>query len=233
MGINVNIYTKHEKEELEKFLDYIKKNNSKNIAILIRHSIRYPAVNCDATKSHLTPEGKKLAFWYGTKLPKDRKIKIFHSPVKRCKQTAKYIKDGFESLGKNIESFEEKQFLDIAVINLDKFHEITRKLGPEKSIRKWLNKKIDMEILNDSKKVLKETLDGILNCIKKNAEEKYLYIYVDHDGQIFPIKEFILNLKHEETGWPDCLDGIIIIPQENNKLKIKWRKFEKIIDWKF
>ncbi|MFX1312627.1 MAG: histidine phosphatase family protein, partial [Promethearchaeota archaeon] len=68
--------------------------NSKNILIL-RHSQRYEPKLADLNwYMELTSQGRKMARLFGMKLPKRRTIRLFHSPVKRCKETAQEIHEG-------------------------------------------------------------------------------------------------------------------------------------------
>jgi len=217
------------KEKLKPFLDDIKKIKSNNIAIIIRHSIREDYSSSKRMHEFfLTEEGKKLAFWFGKNLPKDRKIRIFHSPIKRCKDTAFFIKEGIESNGHRVELVEEKKILDF-VTNCEKFELIIKKNPNVKFIEKWFGREIDRDIIDYPENCLKKQMNEIISYMKKQ-NERTLNIYISHDGNIFIIRDFILKVKSKEY-WPDFLEGIIF-SKEKNKIKLKWRNFEKIIDWK-
>jgi hypothetical protein len=47
----------------------------------------------------LTPQGHQIARIFGQKLPISRSIRLFHSVVERCKETAEDILEGFEDVG--------------------------------------------------------------------------------------------------------------------------------------
>ncbi|HDZ18044.1 hypothetical protein LCGC14_0950690 [marine sediment metagenome] len=74
------------------------------IILVLRHSHRNePAVNENVNKLRLTPQGHAIAKKFGESLPKDRFIKISHSIIWRCEETAENIHNGFRSIGGNSE----------------------------------------------------------------------------------------------------------------------------------
>lgn len=90
--------------------------NSRYILIL-RHSQRYEPKLADKNGSmELTAQGREIARLLGTKLPKDRSIRLFYSPVNRCKKTAKEIHEGFrECGGKSILKGESTAIFNIGI----------------------------------------------------------------------------------------------------------------------
>jgi len=228
MGIDMNEY----KKRLKPFLDDINKIKSDNVAILIRHSIRESHILGKIISQYLlTEEGKELAFWFGKNLPKDRKIRIFYSPVERCKQTAIFIKKGLQ-LNKNIkiESIEKKEYLD-TIVNNKEFDKLVKKYTCSKFVNKWINKEISNKIIKNPNISFYQMMNEIILSMKKQ-KEKSLDIYIAHDFNIFLIREFIFKNRNKNIEWPDYLDGIIISSENDNKIKLKWRKFEKIINLK-
>jgi len=78
-------------------------NNSSfdsNLILILRHSQRFePELSDENQNMELTPEGRSIARLFGMKLPKNRIIRLFHSPVNRCKETAEQIHAGFKEIG--------------------------------------------------------------------------------------------------------------------------------------
>jgi len=73
--------------------------NSK-IILVLRHSHRNNPTEFE--KMHelkLTPQGHQIANLFGQRLPPSRTIRLFHSVVERCQETAEDILTGFESVG--------------------------------------------------------------------------------------------------------------------------------------
>ncbi|MHA1233745.1 MAG: hypothetical protein ACTSQL_01510 [Promethearchaeota archaeon] len=73
--------------------------NSK-IILLLRHSHRNnPTASEKMHEMKLTPQGHQIATIFGQKLPISRSIRLFHSAVERCQETAEDILTGFGSVG--------------------------------------------------------------------------------------------------------------------------------------
>ena len=88
-------------EEPRNIIKNIKNPSFDSKAILmLRHSQRYEPKLTDVNQiMELTSQGRSIARLFGTKLPKNRKIRLFHSPVNRCKETAEQIHAGFREIG--------------------------------------------------------------------------------------------------------------------------------------
>jgi len=95
-----NAWSEHEwTREAQEILKGIKlfPENSK-IIVIVRHSHRLNAKDInDTPKMRLTPLGHDVAFQFGTLLPNNRPIRLFHSISPRCQETAEDILNGFEN----------------------------------------------------------------------------------------------------------------------------------------
>jgi hypothetical protein len=70
------------------------------LILILRHSQRFEPKLSDVNQNmELTQEGRSIARLFGMKLPKNRIIRLFHSPVNRCKETAEEIHVGFKEIG--------------------------------------------------------------------------------------------------------------------------------------
>ena len=99
MASNSNLWNEHEwTREARDILEGIKLfPKDSRIIMIIRHSYRLNAKNInDTPKMRLTPLGHEVAFQFGTLLPKNRPIRIFHSISPRCIETAEEIFKGFK-----------------------------------------------------------------------------------------------------------------------------------------
>ena len=69
-------------------------------AVMLRHAERFPIlVATDHTLVELTPNGAVAAEAFGARIDGFDCVRIFHSPVKRCRQTAESIARGVSSTG--------------------------------------------------------------------------------------------------------------------------------------
>ena len=70
------------------------------LILILRHSHRNePAPLENVNKLRLTPQGHVIAKKFGENLPKNRPIRLFHSIIWRCEETAENIHEGFQSIG--------------------------------------------------------------------------------------------------------------------------------------
>ena len=70
------------------------------IIMILRHSHRDELKPDEIQRDlKLTSQGHKAAKKFGEKLPKNRPIRLFHSIVERCQETANDIFAGFEKIG--------------------------------------------------------------------------------------------------------------------------------------
>ncbi|MHA2268081.1 MAG: histidine phosphatase family protein [Promethearchaeota archaeon] len=88
-------------EEARDIIENLKDASFKSKTILLlRHSQRYePSFDDENQYMELTAQGRSIARLLGTKLPKDRTIRLFHSPVNRCRETAEEIHAGVKEVG--------------------------------------------------------------------------------------------------------------------------------------
>ena len=73
------------------------------ITIIMRHSQRnepklVKESDLEGANMELTPLGEEIAKIFGNYLPKNRAVRLFHSPRSRCKVTAEKIYQGFIEL---------------------------------------------------------------------------------------------------------------------------------------
>jgi len=72
------------------------------IILILRHSHRNdPTELVKLHELRLTLQGHQVAKIFGKKLPSERAIRLYHSPVGRCQETAEDILTGFEEVGGN------------------------------------------------------------------------------------------------------------------------------------
>lgn len=70
------------------------------ITLILRHSHRNePKPKENVNKLRLTPQGHAIAEKFGESLPVSRPIRLFHSIIWRCEETAENIHAGFKKIG--------------------------------------------------------------------------------------------------------------------------------------
>lgn len=190
----------------------------KKIAAMIRHSDRFYATEPVMEPfMGLNENGKTYAYDMGTQLRLEYPPKLCSSLMARCVETAYLIDKGFTkqhgiSPGHNcmdadLFAFYIKDFVKA-------ISHVTR-TGTHPFLRSWFNKELGQDVMQDPL----ETTDRIIGFMLKTLnqlEENQVAICVSHDWNVFPIKEFKLNLPHEEYGDIGYLDGVIFF-EKNGK----------------
>ncbi|MHA1192604.1 MAG: hypothetical protein ACTSP9_09955 [Promethearchaeota archaeon] len=165
--------------------------NSK-IILVLRHSHRNePKGEEKLHKLKLTDLGHAMAKKFGEGLPKDRTIRLFHSIVWRCQETAEDILDGFERMsgrGK-IKGVIEPLFFAGTAPNF--FIEIFKNGSPIRFLYQW----------------------GL-----KSAPEKSIDIHVTHDIFLIALRYGWFGLPPTKE-WVPFLGGFAFI-MRNNKITL-------------
>lgn len=74
------------------------------VAAVMRHAARHPIANpAEPTLAEITADGAKAATGLGARLTGFDRLRLFHSPVKRCGQTAECIAQGAAQAGLAVE----------------------------------------------------------------------------------------------------------------------------------
>lgn len=222
MGEKNDIY------HLSKKIHCYSRNNS--IAVVLRHSIREEII--DARISHeisLTNKGKKLAFEFGTLLPADRRILIFHSPVPRCKETGELILKGVKNNNAHGLIIGERNLLGCPfMLKPDLALGMVNSLGGPDFIKEWLNGRIDQTIMEPSFKARNEIIHSIVQCGEENNTTD-INIHISHDWNVILLMTMLYDLKFETFHWPDYMEGVII-KFGNEQITIYFRDREKTFE---
>jgi hypothetical protein len=178
------------------------------VALLIRHAERFPLNDMrEAIKPLLTEKGKKDAFDLGLELLSFCPVKIFHSPVERCRQTAEGISIGITS--GNYESTISGPLFDLGgpyiLGNWEELLSSVDEFGQLGFIRKWFNDELPtthIMSLKEAAENLAQVLINLLNTETCNT------VSVTHDWNLMILREYYFNISHEDAGIPGYLDGI-------------------------
>lgn len=198
------------KSDVTDFADRIYKYSRENIiTVLIRHSIREEIVDRDSlSNAQLTAEGKKLAYEFGRLLPKDRVIRIFHSPINRCRETAKLIYQGVHNDGGSGLMIGELDFLGGRyILKRHLILDLFTDLGVPEFVEKWFRGGFDRTIIHPPKRARNEMLNSILQCNQNNSNE--IDLHVSHDLNIILFKSMLSDVLSEDFKWPDFMEGVI------------------------
>ena len=179
--------------------------NSHSFAIVIRHSER--DIITDVRQSIfqlLTPEGKEMARDFGAKLPTKKPIRLFHSMIERCKQTAECIQEGFKS---EVYSFSCHDMLTgFYVYDPESILEDVNISGSYQFISKWFKGVYSETQIMPAVKARQQMIDTFI----QNYNEDFLDIYVSHDWNVALLSSLYYNIMEQNYPWPGFMQGAVL-----------------------
>jgi len=211
------------------FSDWILKySRDSTISVLLRHSIREKITDRESLQyAPLTTEGKKLAIEFGQLLPKDRTIRIFYSPILRCKETAQCVYKGVIQNRGSALIIGEKYFLGgTFIIKPELVIDMLTDLGVSRFVDQWFNRQLDKNVLIPPDMARKDLLNSIIQCNQNNHGE--INIHISHDLNVILFKSLVYDVSTKDFRWPDYMEGVIF-KKKNNQVILCLENKEKII----
>lgn len=190
--------------------------NSK-IILIVRHSHRNSIKTLsDMDNMKLTSIGHEIAKTFGSKLPKSKPIRLFYSPIERCKETAEDILLGF----KNISGYGIlKEPLDVLYdigIEADYFFNEATKYPYAQFLYRWVANLYPSENITPFDTFCQNAANIIW---KKNdaAPNKTIDVHVSHDLILLSFRLGWFGLS-PVGRWPSFLGGFAFTVNEDDFL---------------
>lgn len=190
-------------------------------AAILRHAERYPIT--DSTRpelAELKPSGIEAATAFGKTLKGFDRVLVFHSPVKRCQQTAEAIADGLSQ--SKIDATVMGPRVALGVDYIRDTLEAGRLGGAlgETFIRRWFDGQVAPTVVRPPSEVGALHRDFIARSLAETPQiGRCLNLHVTHDWNILALREWMVGVRHEEAGWIDFLDGLAFTPASSGGLK--------------
>ena len=187
---------------------------SSKIILLLRHSHRNNPT--ESEKMHelkLTPQGHQIANLFGQRLPTSRTIRLYHSVVHRCQETAEDILTGFEGVG-------GKGTLKGAITPL--FHagtapkfflNVFKNESPIEFVYRWAVGFYSPDKITPFQSYSQNAADIIWKGIN-NAQESGIDIHITHDIFLIALRYGWFGLPPDQD-WVPFLGGVAFILTEN------------------
>jgi phosphohistidine phosphatase SixA len=189
-------------------------NNAK-IILVVRHSHVRPK-RLDNLDYQLTPMGREIAVKFGENLPNDRFIRLFHSSVNRCKETAEKILVGFEDIGGKGEiKGEFSPLFDIGVTPEFMLKEIRRN-NPYNFFYRWVAGCYP----SDNITPLLEYSQNAAHLIWKkldSAPERGIDIHISHDLHVLALRLGWFGFPLQKK-WISYIGGLALVFQKDQIL---------------
>jgi len=184
------------------------------IILVLRHSHRNNPTKFE--KMHevkLTPQGHQVANLFGQKLPPSRPIRLYHSVVERCQETAEEIIAGFESVGGNgaIKGVLTPLFQAGTAPGL--FLDIFKKVSPLEFMHRWAVGFYSPEVIAPFQTYCQNAASMIWKQIS-GAQERGIDIHITHDIFLIALRYGWFGLP-PDRDWVPFLGGVTFTLTEN------------------
>lgn len=198
------------------------------LAAVMRHAARHPIADPrQPAVAELTPDGCAAAESFGRQLTGFARLRLFHSPVNRCRQTAECIARGAESNGVAIEWRGPQPELGLEYIrDLGEAGRLTIDHG-EHFVRLWFGGQVPTNVIDDARRIA----DQKTAFVRRNLQELAsvpgaLDLHVSHDWNIIVLRELCAGVRHEDVGWLSFLDGVVFTTTDE-RLRVVYREHSR------
>ncbi|MFT3781990.1 MAG: histidine phosphatase family protein [Nibricoccus sp.] len=208
---------------------------SHSVAAIMRHAARFPIANsAQPTLAEITPEGAAAAENMGRQITGFSHVRLFHSPVKRCQQTAECLARGLKLSGVQVDPISAQESLGVDyILDLVEAGRLTDLHG-EHFVRLWMRQEIPASVIRATKSIVEAKLSYLTSKASEPETAGHrLDLHVTHDWNILILRELMLGLRHEETGWMTFLDGLAF-SVIGNEMEVVYRnhRARQKIPWK-
>lgn len=181
------------------------------VAAVMRHTARHPIANPETpTLAEITPEGAEAAEEFGACLTGFDRLRLFHSPVKRCGQTAACIAEGATGAGLKVELVGPREEIGVDfIVDQPEAGRLTLLHG-DHFVRLWMEGKIPTKVVRPAREVALRHAAFAATRLRDPLSDdgRRLDLHISHDWNIIVLREILLGVRHEDTGWLTFLDGV-------------------------
>jgi len=206
------------------------------VAAILRHAARYPILDLARPElAEITPEGAKAAEEMGRRLRGFDQVRFYHSPVKRCQQTAECLARGVGASGVKVAHLGPEPALGVDyILDLAEAGRLSQVHG-EHFVRLWIKGEVSPEIIRNTKHIAETKMTFLTRRLGEPVcGGRRLDLHVSHDWNIMVLREHLLGVRHEEAGWLGFLDGIGLC-QRGGVMQVMYRQHERqqALPWQF
>lgn len=206
----------HSEATLSRLLELVRAEGGSRLVAILRHSARVDITGYTveaAVAAPLTDEGRALALGFGRRLPPDRPLRLFHSEVERCIDTAERIAEGFREAGGQAEVVGSRRTLAASFIR-DPYAvavEFGRR-GPRGFVQAWLSGQLGDQVLDPPDRACRDQLDALVGepPPEVGGELPSLDLHISHDVNIVALLHLVADLADPSLPWPGYLGGVIL-----------------------
>lgn len=179
------------------------------LALMIRHAERSDITRMvDALEALLTPRGKEEAHRLGRDLARFGPLRVYSSPVERCRQTAAAIMAGIAEAGGRAEAMGELFDLGGPYIAGDwqVVMGYVASLGSQEAfLRQWIDGLLPEGLMVPFSEAAARQFAIVQGQL---ADRTVSFVNITHDWNIAIMREHFFGLRHDDISMPPFLDGI-------------------------
>ncbi|KKN60639.1 hypothetical protein LCGC14_0529890 [marine sediment metagenome] len=206
---------------LKKFPD-----NSK-IILILRHSHRNePKALEGGQKLRLTPQGHAIAKKFGENLPSSRPIRILHSIIWRCEETAQDIQEGFNNIG-GVSELKGvlTSLVDIGITDREFYFKTFNNTPVLDSFYRWVVGYYNPIYWKPFIEYCQSTAHIFLDQVKTSPENG-LNIFVTHDFNVLALRFGWFTIKPDK--WVKFLGGFAFTIEEDQILLLDYGELKSV-----
>jgi len=198
-----------------------------NIILVLRHSQRNePDIFDDVQDLNLTKEGRIIANFFGKKLPMNRPVRLFHSKVERCRDTAEEIINGFNMIG----GYGVLRGICPALYNLglnrESFFAELKKYETIDIFYRWIGGVYSPELWPPITPYCQKA-GQLIWREAKNAPESGVDIHISHDINVMTLKLGWFGMP-PNNNWVTYLGGFAFTIKADHILLLNYGQLKKI-----
>ena len=186
------------------------RREGRRTGLVVRHAERYDVHDLSTHELVLlTERGHAQAREGGARLAKlSASVKVLHSPVERCAETARGLAAGMSSAGARADVVGESAALySPFILDRQRAWEIVSQKGYG-FMRAWFDGQLPHDVFQPRAHAAQGQLDAMARAMAEHDHD-VVTVFVSHDWNIALIREDVLGVKPEET-WPGFLDGVVV-----------------------
>jgi len=179
-------------------------------AVMLRHAARFPIVDMTRPElAELTPEGSATAEAMGEQLRGHDGVRLFHSPVKRCQQTAECLARGARRAGVSVELAGAEEALGVEyILDMKAAAQLSVEHG-DHFVRRWMDGQVPENVIWRTERIAAAKVDYVARKLAEPCRPgRWLDLHVSHDWNVMVLRERLLGVRHEEAGWLTFPDGV-------------------------
>ncbi len=179
------------------------------VAILMRHAERDPIHSVDdSLAARLNQAGKAAAHQLGQNLVDFSPLRIYHSPVPRCLQTAEAVAAGVQAAGRSADI--GGQMMELGGPYMKDWKTVMGRVlkeGAKPFVRDWFTGKLPEGLVQEAGEAAREQVRILANQLSE-AQNTACILNVTHDWNIMLVRHAYFKPDQAAEAWPDYLEGI-------------------------